>query len=47
MRAGRVVIFPALSENAVKVVFIQNQGKIEALFMNRDSENVGQDGPNH
>ena len=35
MWVGIIVIFPILFENAVKVVFIQNQDMIETLFTNR------------
>jgi hypothetical protein len=35
MWVGIIVIFPILFENAVKVVFIQNQDMVETLFTNR------------
>ena len=35
MWPGMVIIFSILSENAVKVVFIQNQDMVETLFTNR------------
>jgi hypothetical protein len=35
MRAGMVVILSIFPENAMKVVFIQNQDMVETLFTNR------------